>query len=232
MSLTYAEMFAGIGGLSLGLERAGHTPTWFAESDPFCSAVLASHWPHVPNLGDVTLINWNEVPRVDLIAGGFPCQDTSGAGDRSGIEGERSGLWAHLAAAIRHLRPHYVLVENVPGLLARGMGRILGDLAELGYDAEWDCIPAAAVGAPHLRARIWILAYPSSQRDSPQGRLQAGWPEPELRSWWLAEPAVRRVADGVPARLVRPELTALGNAAVPQAAEHVGRLLDELEQVA
>lgn len=226
-ALTYGELFTGIGGLSLGLERAGHTPTWFAENDPFCSQVLAHHWPTVPNLGDVTTIDWENVPRVDLIAGGFPCQDVSGAGDRAGIEGQRSGLWAHLAQAIRVLRPRYVLVENTPGLLARGMGRVVGDLAALGYDTQWDCVPAAAVGASHLRARIWILAHTRSERDETPDRLPAGWPEPLLRSWWLAAPEVRRVADGVPARLVRPYLHPLGNAVVPQVAEHLGRLIAE-----
>lgn len=227
MSITYGELFTGIGGLSRGLEAAGMAPLWFAENDELCSHVLATHWPHVPNLGDATTIDWAEVPRVDLVAGGFPCQDLSGAGRRAGIEGQRSRLWAEIARAVRHLRPRYVLVENTPGLLARGMGRVLADLAELGYDAEWDCVPAASVGAPHLRARIWILAYPRSQRDQETGGLQAGWSEPQLRSWWLAEPEVRRVADGVPGRLVQPELAALGNAVVPQVAEHVGRLIVE-----
>jgi DNA (cytosine-5)-methyltransferase 1 len=225
VTLTVGSLFSGIGGIDLGLERAGMSVAWQAEIDPFCRRVLAKHWPDVPNLGDVRTIDWETVPRVDLICGGFPCQDVSDAGDRAGIEGQRSGLWAHFADAIRHLRPDYVLVENVPGLLARGMGRVVGDLAASGYDAEWDCIPAAAVGAPQLRARMWVLAYPRGERDEAQDWLPAGRPEPRFRSWWLAEPAVGRVADGIPARLVRDPLHALGNAVVPQVAEHIGRLI-------
>jgi DNA (cytosine-5)-methyltransferase 1 len=101
------------------------------------------------------------VPYVDVLAGGFPCQDLSYAGKGAGIDGERSGLWGEYARLIRELRPRYVVVENVTALLARGMGRVLGDLAACGYDAEWDCIPAAAVGAPHRRDRVWIVAYPN-----------------------------------------------------------------------
>jgi DNA (cytosine-5)-methyltransferase 1 len=111
------------------------------------------------------------VPYVDILAGGFPCQDLSYAGKGAGIDGERSGLWAEYARLIRELRPRYVVVENVSALLARGLGRVLGDLAACGYDAEWDCIPASAVGAPHRRDRIWLIAY--SQCD--ELRLESGW---------------------------------------------------------
>jgi DNA (cytosine-5)-methyltransferase 1 len=101
------------------------------------------------------------VPYVDVLCGGFPCQDLSYAGRGAGLDGERSGLWAEYARLIRELRPRYVIVENVPALLARGLGRVLGDLAAVGYDAEWDCIPASAVGAPHRRDRVWLVAYPN-----------------------------------------------------------------------
>jgi DNA (cytosine-5)-methyltransferase 1 len=111
------------------------------------------------------------VPYVDVLCGGFPCQDLSYAGKGAGIDGERSGLWTEYARLIRELRPRYVIVENVSALLARGLGRVLGDLAACGYDAEWDCIPASAVGAPHRRDRIWLIAY--SQCD--ELRLESGW---------------------------------------------------------
>jgi DNA-cytosine methyltransferase len=98
------------------------------------------------------------VPYVDVLCGGFPCQDLSYAGKGAGIDGERSGLWSEYARLIRELRPRYVVVENVPALLGRGLGRVLGDLAACGYDAEWDCLPASAFGAPHRRDRVWVVA--------------------------------------------------------------------------
>jgi DNA (cytosine-5)-methyltransferase 1 len=223
------SLFAGIGGLDLGLERAGINVVGQVEIDPWRRRVLATHWPEVPRHDDVrTAVEWwcgEERPRVDLVFGGFPCQDTSDAGRRAGIEGEQSRLWAAMAATIRGLRPRYVLVENTTGLLARGMGRVLGDLAALGFDVEWDCVPAAAVDAPHLRARLWLLAYPCRVGDEAHHPVQAGWPVPVPGPGWDAEPDVGRVADGLPrgvaGRLLRP----LGDAAVSQVAEHVGRLL-------
>ena len=131
-------------------ERAGMTVVGQVEIDPYCRRVLAKHWPEVPRHDDVhTAVDWwrsEPRPAVRVVCGGFPCQDVSDAGDRAGIEGERSGLWAHFATVVRSLRPDFVIVENTPGLLARGMGRVVGDLASIGYDAEWDCVPAAAVG--------------------------------------------------------------------------------------
>jgi DNA (cytosine-5)-methyltransferase 1 len=228
---TVGSLFSGIGGMDLGLERAGGAVIWQSEIDPYACRVLAKHWPNVPNLGDIRDVRWETVEAVDIVAGGFPCQDVSDAGDRAGIDGERSGLWTHFAAAIRHIRPRYVLVENVPGLLVRGMGRVVGDLASMGYDAEWDCIPAAAVGAPHLRARIWILAYPRGERGQEDDAVQTGRAQPELSPWWEAEPAVGRVADGLPRRLAGRANRAngrIGNAVVPQVAELIGRRIMEV----
>jgi DNA (cytosine-5)-methyltransferase 1 len=155
------SLFSGIGGLDLGLERAGMNVVWQSEIDPYACRVLAKHWPHVPNLGDVTTIDWSTVERPDLICGGYPCQPFSLAGVRRGEDDPRH-LWPHFRDAIRHLRPRFALLENVPGHLSLGFGRVLGDLAELGYDCEWDCIPAAAVGAPHLRYRVFVVAYADS----------------------------------------------------------------------
>jgi site-specific DNA-cytosine methylase len=156
---TFGSLFAGIGGIDLGLERAGWACRWQVEWDDYCQRVLAKHWPDIKRYGDITTVDWSGVEPVDLLAGGFPCQPFSVAGRRKGTDDDR-WLWPAFATAIRALRPRLVLVENVPGLLAgHGMGSVLGGLAELGYDAEWDCIPAAAVGAPHLRYRIWIVAY-------------------------------------------------------------------------
>jgi len=161
---TVGSLFAGIGGFDLGLERAGMEIKWQVEIDPFCRAVLAKHWPDVRRYEDVRTVG-AELGYVDVICGGFPCQDISTAGKGAGLAGERSGLWSEYLRLICHLRPRYVVVENVAALLARGMGTVLGDLAEGGYDAEWDCLPAVAFGAPHRRDRVWIVAYPKCGRD-------------------------------------------------------------------
>jgi len=192
------DLFSGIGGFSLGLERAGFRTVVFCEVEPYCRAVLARHWPSVPILGDIRAVTADTVrnalreqpgqrdgpsrtgetePRfIDLICGGFPCQDISVAGKGAGLAGERSGLWVEFARLIGELRPRYAIVENVSALCFRGLGAVLGDLAAVGYDAEWHCIPAAYVGAPHRRDRIWIVAYASRNvRTEPATR----WPERE-----------------------------------------------------
>tara|TARA_R100000234_G_scaffold117971_1_gene97446 strand:- start:1058 stop:1891 length:834 start_codon:yes stop_codon:yes gene_type:complete len=157
--VTFGSLFAGIGGIDLGLERAGMTCAWQVEIDPWCRKVLAKHWPDVRRYEDVKTVGGDTLEPVALIAGGFPCQDVSVAGQRAGIQdGTRSGLWSEFHRIICELRPRYVFVENVPGLLTNGMGRVLGDLAEIGYDAEWEVLSAADVGAPHLRKRVFIVA--------------------------------------------------------------------------
>jgi DNA (cytosine-5)-methyltransferase 1 len=242
------SLFSGAGLLDWGLTRAGFDHAWFCESDPFCRTILERRWPGVPVHEDVRTLT--APGRVDLLAGGFPCQDVSVVGRRAVIGGQRSGLWAEFARLVRELRPGYVLVENVPGLLVRGMGRVLGDLAACGYDAEWDCLPAAAFGAPHLRARIFLLAYPDrGQRVGPDDTVFAGRDavtgrgdfmadadsgplvgtsiaRPQ-RHPWAAEPDVGRVANGVPARVDR--LRALGNGVVAPIAEYIGRRILEAE---
>jgi DNA (cytosine-5)-methyltransferase 1 len=158
-SLTIGSLFSGIGGLDLGLEWAGLGPVvWQCEIDPFCRAVLAKHWPDAKRYDDVRSID-GFTQRVDVICGGFPCQDISDAGKRAGIDGERSGLWSEYARIVGILRPRFVVVENVAALLGRGMGRVLGDLAALGYDAEWSTLRASDIGAPHRRERVFIVAY-------------------------------------------------------------------------
>ena len=136
----------------------------FCEIDPFCRAVLAKHWPGIPIHEDITRLRGPDVGSIDVICGGFPCQDISLAGKGAGLAGERSGLWREYARLIGDIRPRFVIVENVSALLARGLDRVLGDLAALGYDAEWHCIPASAVGAPHRRDRVWIVSYPNGCR--------------------------------------------------------------------
>lgn len=161
--MNVGSLFSGIGGFDLGLERAGFHTSWFCEQDDYCTRVLNRHWPRVPVYPDVTTLTAGEVEPVDVLCGGFPCQDLSLAGKGAGIDGARSGLWSEFARLIGELRPRYVVVENVPALLSRGIWRVLGDLAEIGYDAEWDCLPASAFGAPHRRDRIWIVAYPGGE---------------------------------------------------------------------
>lgn len=162
--MTFGSLFAGIGGFDLGLERAGMKCLWQVEIDDYATRVLEKHWPNVPRWRDVRTfaasgIMWHTNPRVDVICGGFPCQDISVAGRGAGIDGARSGLWREFARVIRVVRPRVAIVENSPALLGRGMGRVLSDLAASGYDAEWFCLPAASFGAPHLRWRLFIVAY-------------------------------------------------------------------------
>jgi DNA (cytosine-5)-methyltransferase 1 len=170
------DCFAGIGGFSLGLERAGLETVAFCEIEPYCQKVLAKHWPEVPIYDDIRRVTADRLIRdgirPDVITGGFPCQDISTAGKQAGIDGERSGLWGELARLIGEVQPRYAIMENVTNLISgdsgRWFGRVLGDLAQIGYDAEWHCIPASAIGAHHHRDRVWILAYPS-QRERQSG---------------------------------------------------------------
>ena len=160
------DLFSGIGGFSLGLERAGMRTVAFCEIEPYARAVLAKHWPGVPCYDDVCSLTADRLRAdgiiPDVICGGFPCQDISVAGKGVGLSGDRSGLWDHQCRLVSEIRPAYLIVENVAALRKRGLGRVLGDLAEIGYDAEWHCIPASALGAPHQRDRLWIIAYPNS----------------------------------------------------------------------
>jgi DNA (cytosine-5)-methyltransferase 1 len=181
-SLRVLDLFSGIGGFSIGLERAGMSTVAFCEIDKKAQLVLKKHWPDVPIFEDVSTLTKELLDErgitVDVICGGFPCQDISYAGAGAGIEGERSGLWSEYARLIGELRPQFVIVENVSALLSRGLDRVLGDLASIGYDAEWHCIPASAVGAPHRRDRIWIMAYPSIvQQYGGNANTQAGSPQ-------------------------------------------------------
>jgi DNA (cytosine-5)-methyltransferase 1 len=173
------DLFSGIGGFSLGLERAGMRTVAFCEIEPFPRKVLAKHWPNVPIYDDVRTLTAKRLAAdgidVDVICGGFPCQDISEAGRRIGLKGERSGLWTEFSRLIDEIGPKFVVVENVSELLVSAMGDVLRDLAEIGYDAEWHSIPACAIGADHIRERIWIVAYPNSTRakiTSQCGRIQ------------------------------------------------------------
>jgi DNA (cytosine-5)-methyltransferase 1 len=217
-TLSVGSLFSGIGGLDLGLERAGMHVIWQSEIDPYASRVLAKHWPNTPNLGNVKEINWHDTPRPDVICGGYPCQPFSVAGKRRAEADERH-LFPWVADAIRILRPRYAILENVAGHLTAGFGTVLGTLAEIGYDNQWDCIPAASIGAPHRRDRLFIVAMDANRKSKLFGPI---FRQPK-RKEWLPEPHMDRVADGISSRMDR--LRGLGNAVVPQVAEHIGRIV-------
>ena len=292
------DLFSGIGGFSLGLERAGMKTIAFCEIDKKCQLVLKKHWPDVPIFDDIkTLTKDGLHERVDVICGGFPCQDISLAGKGAGLSGERSGLWSEFHRLINEIKPKYAIVENVAALRSRGLDQVLRSLASIEYDAQWHCIPASAIGAPHRRDRIWIIAYPNhagsgasnSDTNTNWTQAQQEWKEqsfnrasglredvadtesqqdwrlqpPRFQSnprtsgegtdvcnanssllerqrkiterikqeltnacnagWWATEPAVGRVANGIPNRVHR--LKQLGNSIVPQIAELLGKSL-------
>jgi DNA (cytosine-5)-methyltransferase 1 len=161
MTLTVGSLFSGIGGLDLGLERAGMNVIWQSEIDPYACRVLKKHWPEVPNYGDIKQIDWSRVERPAVVCGGYPCQPFSTAGNRKGEEDSRH-LWPWVREAISELRPDYAILENVRGHLSLGGTTVIADLAAIGYDAEWRIVSAASVGANHRRDRIIIVAYPYS----------------------------------------------------------------------
>jgi DNA (cytosine-5)-methyltransferase 1 len=234
--MTFGSLFSGIGGMDLGLERAGMRCVFQVEIDDYCRRVLAKHWPDVPRYGDIREVTGEQLGYCDVLAGGFPCQDVSQIGGRAGIEGPQSGLWAEFVRLVDEIRPRYVLVENTPGLLGRGMGRVLGDLAMLGFDAEWEVLAACEMGAPHTRERVFIVAYPEVVRRA-KSRWPASWQGryPSLKArgsrrtdCWEHDPnqsGMGRVVHGVPDRVER--VAALGNAVVPQVAEWIGRRIME-----
>ncbi|MET7668988.1 DNA cytosine methyltransferase [Micromonospora luteifusca] len=229
-SLTYLSLFSGIGGLDLGLDRAGLTCVGQVERDPYCRSVLTTHWPEVPKHDDVrTAPSWwfaRPRPVIRLVAGGFPCQPFGRGGLRLGTSDPRWG-WPLFYDLVRAVRPEYVLVENVPGLLdhADAFGTVLGDLAALGFDAEWSLLSACALGAPHTRERLFVLAYPAGKRLVQRGGIQRPPHRDPKRHvhHWAAQPEPHRVADGVPRRVDRNR--ALGNAVVPAVGEFIGRLI-------
>lgn len=239
--LRVLDLFSGIGGFSLGLERTGGFETVaFCEIEPYCRSVLAKHWPDVPCHHDIRTLQF-EFGMAEVVAAGFPCQDISLAGQGAGLAGARSGLWWQVRRAIRLVRPRFALLENVAALLHRGMGTVLGSLAAIGYDAEWHCVPAGHVGAPHERDRVWIVAYTDEAGcEDPEGR--SGPSQKKGREIPIAdhvgrwprqraiEPKMVRVVHGLSADV--DAVAALGNSVFPQIPELIGHAILEAESEA
>lgn len=205
MTLKVLDLFSGIGGFSLGLEKAGMETVAFCEIDPLARRVLKKHWTRVPVFKDVKNLKYYlgqdseamvlddgdivdvYAGKIDVICGGFPCQDISVAGKGKGLKGERSGLWTEFKRLIQEIKPRYAIVENVANLRGKGLAQVIQDLRQIGYDCEWHIISARSVGAPHLRERIWIIAYPNStelrdgSKRAKKGRLNIQ-PERETES--------------------------------------------------
>ena len=176
--MNVGSLFAGIGGFDLGLERAGMRRSGKSSIDAYCRAVLARHFPDAERYEDVREVGAAQTsPPVDVLCGGFPCQDLSLAGQGAGIDGARSGLWSEYARIIGELRPRYVVVENVSALLARGLGRVLGDLAALGYDAEWDCIRLRPLAPLTAGTGSGSLPTPSARRTWASAHTRGRWTE-------------------------------------------------------
>lgn len=236
--LTFGSLFTGFGGLDLGLERAGLQCAWQVEINDYATKVLEKRWPHVLRFRDIRDCGTWNLPSVDVLAGGFPCQDISLSGPGTGLDGERSGLWSEFARLVCTLQPRYVIVENVAALLYRGVWRVLADLAASRYDAQWRVFRASDFGYPHERRRLFIVAYTDKERCfcfNPY-HAQGGFSlypaqqaseevvllrnvVAQLEQRW-STPSVCGIDDGVSGWLER--LEGVGNAVVPEIAQYVG----------
>jgi DNA (cytosine-5)-methyltransferase 1 len=258
--LRVLDLFSGIGGFGLGLERAGgFRVAAFCEISAFCRRVLATHWPEVRCYHDIQALTAERLAadgiRVDVIAGGFPCQDISVAGAGAGLDGVRSGLWWEYARLIDEIRPRWAIIENVGALRSRGLDVVLWSLVALGYDARWNCIPASRLGAPHQRDRVWIVAHAArggARRDGERRQpvvdcrttdvadahgqgLEKRVAEDASRAWALGWPDPERsdwwAVEPDVGRVAHgipdrvDRLHALGNAVVPQIPEYLGRIV-------
>ena len=271
--MIFGSLFSGIGGIDLGLERAGMTCAWQVEKDKFCTKVLTKHWPDIPKYGDIRNVGKENLRTVDLIAGGFPCQPFSNAGKRRGTEDDRH-LWPEMLRVIQELKPTWVLGENVPGIIPLFIDQAIDDLEAEGYTCETFVLPAAAFDAPHKRDRVFVISHTKKTRleickgisgnaekefspverghskflsdansnqpgetNRANGRMD-GKQQQETGaeySWCelSVEPTIHRVDDGVPGRLDRLRklrIKALGNAVVPQVAEHIGHIIMKADE--
>ena len=235
------DLFSGIGGFSLGLERAGMETVAFCEFDEHAQKVLRKHWPSVPIHSDIRELNAKQYRgTVDVVCGGFPCQDLSTAGAQAGFSGDRSSLYTEMLRIIGECMPRYAIFENVPGLITGDSGRwfakFLYDLDKIGFDAEWHCIEAGYFGAAHRRDRVWVIAYPNGERQQRNCKkqvsrianlsFQLGRAFKEVgRLPNITQPSFRGADDGIPRGMDRKRLARLGNAVVPQIPEAIGRAI-------
>ena len=235
--MRFISLFAGIGGIDLGFERAGMTCVAQVEKDPFALAVLEKHWPNVPKFEDVHDVGKHNLPPTDVITGGFPCQPHSLAGKQRGAEDDRN-LWPEYRRIVEEIRPRWVIAENVPGIKFTILDEVLFDLENLNYTAWTLSIPACAFGAPHIRQRIFVIAYNNSFRQ--KGKVgqtfekiesQKEWSDFIRSNWWAVEPDVGRMVHGIPTKLDKRRLAALGNAVVPQVAEYIARIVIQTDKI-
>lgn len=231
--MTFYDAFAGIGGFRLGLERSGFKCIGSCEIDEKARKVYYSRFGDWPD-GDIKAVK--SINGAYILCGGFPCQDVSIAGAREGIEGQRTGLWKELVRLVTNCNPRWCIFENVPGLLTKGFTTVLNDLASIGYDAEWESISAASFGAPHVRDRIWIVAYPNGGRfhnvesssKAQQHTLSKLAPSHET-FWTQTKPPFCGMDDGLWRKSYGDQFRLLGNSVVPQIVEFVGRRIMEIE---
>lgn len=256
MLLNGLDLFSGIGGITLALSPWVR-PVAYCEIERYAQAVLLSRMsdgtiPTAPIWDNVQTLRGNMLPKVDIVYGGFPCQDISCAGRGKGLEGERSGLFFEIMRLVDEIQPSFLFLENVPAITTRGLGAVTAEITRRGYDCRWTTLSAAEVGANHKRDRWWLLAYATSygERGELQGELdvsgsvsdsdcmrglqQKGSEQNERRwscneSWWRTEPDVGRVVNGLPFRVDR--IKGLGNSVVPQCAREAFKELSSLQEI-
>jgi len=239
--MKHASLFSGIGGFDLAAQNVGFENVFHCEINPFCQTILKYYWPNAKTYTDIKQTDftiWRG--QIDILTGGFPCQDASIAGKQEGLQGERTGLFYEMLRAIREIRPKFIVAENVANITKINNGNdfriILNELARLGYNAEWRIIHASEVGAPHKRARLYLVAYPNSIRLSPGKSFFSHVREKiEPFSWqptgtpiqivrggaWETEPPILCLDNGVSSKLVSDSIKGYGNAIVPQVAQRI-----------
>lgn len=233
------DLFSGIGGFSLGLHRAGYETIAFCEIDTHCQKVLKKNFPGIPIFSDIKELSGEQFKgNVDVICGGFPCQSVSIAGNKEGLANlDKSGLWYEYKRIIKETQPKFIIIENVRNLLNLGFVEVIQGLSEIGYDCCWEVISARSIGAPHLRERIWIIAYPTNTNLSgfwdtftSEKEKSEWWTKAtsSFRNWWKTEPGICRVDARFSGRMDKPRqqrIKQLGNSVVPQIVELIGKKL-------
>jgi DNA (cytosine-5)-methyltransferase 1 len=245
--MKHASLFSGIGGFDLAAQSVGFENVFHCEINPFCRTILKYYWPNAQTYQDIKTTDftiWRG--QIDILSGGFPCQDASIAGKQEGLQGKRTGLFYEMLRSVRETRPRYIVAENVANITKINNGNdfraILNELARLGYNAEWRIIYASQVGAPHKRARLYLVAYPNSIRMQPGKTILSDVQEkitPFI--WgaygtsiqivrggaWNSEPPILCLDDGISRSMVRKALHGYGNAIVPQIAQRIFEVIKQ-----